>query len=729
MAKLPIREMVLYKHGVGYFVRGGEFEGDHVMLEFLTDDINDVLKSLTVLDRAGGKVLGVNYQTEPSINSRNANSSITLSPNNSQLDLIRDLRGRFVTCTLRREEAIFELTGRIVGIETLEKDETSHRVVLQTEEGDIHFFNLAGLLNLVIHDEQSQQDLAWFLDKSLNSKQRQRVHVHLTEGAHNLTMSYVAPSPTWRVSYRFVAELGETNPTGRGLLQGWGVFDNNFNEDLVDVQVTFVAGQPISFVYDLYSATIPQRPVVQDESRVLDEMVFFESEMADTHSEEVPGLGFMAKAAEPQAKAASGLLRRMDSGQRAQARQQPVDVTDRIRMQLQSELSQLATREEIQHKSEEILNSLLDEESLVLSRRDRNIILESVLADVLGSGIHELAIDDMIDGTAVEASNEQRGEFFQYAVNNPVSVKRGESSLIPILSSEVEYTKELLYNHDKLAEHPVLAVRFNNTTDLTLERGPITIVENSDYKGEAILSFTKPNKTLFLAYAVELNVHVVKHCTTYHQTVGLHIENGFVILETYEIHQCIYRIENTLTEDIQLTIEENLPPNFAEFEAVDTPQPDLLSTKERRWSIKIPAQQKYRFVRKDRKKIAQRTYVRNLQYKQLEYYLQNRWLDEATYHDLHDILTQIQQINQLSGELKTINQDRTKLYESQKQIRENLTSLQATSDQEARLRERMLNKLENTQDQLDELERREAELNAEIERLNRAVETALQELG
>ncbi len=728
MAKLPIREMVLYKHGVGYFVRGGQFEGDHITLEFLTDDINDVLKSLTVLDRAGGKVLGVNYQTEPSINFRNANSSITLSPTNSQLDLIRDLRGRLVTCTIRRDEAILELTGRIVGVEAMEKGRTSHRMVLQTDANDIHFFDLEGLLNLIIHDEQSQQDLTWFLDKSLNSKQRQRVNVRLTEGVHNLTMSYVAPSPTWRVSYRFVAEADADNPSGRGLLQGWGVFDNNFNEDLEDVQVTFVAGQPISFVYDLYSATIPPRPIVEDEARVLSDAIAFGSVTAGAPIGMATGATHFEDA-EPQAKAAGGLLRRIDGGKRAQAMQAPMDGTDRIRTQLQSELSQLSTREEIKQKSEVLMQRLLDEESLVMSRRDRNMILESVLADVLGSGIHDLAIDDMVEGTEVESSSEQRGEFFQYSVNNPVSVKRGESSLIPILSNEVNYTKELLYNHAKLADHPVIAVRFDNTTGLTLERGPITIVENSDYKGEAILSFTKPHDTLFLAYAVELNVHVVQNCTTYHKTVGLNIENGFIILETYEIHQCIYRIENTLAHAIQLTLEENLPPNFSDYEAFDTAEPDLLTTKERRWSVQIPAQQKYRFVRKDRKKIAQRTYVRNLQYKQLEYYLQNRWLDEATYHELDDILSRIQQVKQLQGELNTIQQDRAKLNESQQQIRENLGSLQATSEQEARLRERMLNKLEATQDQLDQLEAHEVERNAEIVHLNGEIEAAIQNLG
>ena len=56
-ADLPVKEVILYKHGVGYFTRSGELKpGETARLEFKADDMNDVLKSLTVTDRDGGKV-------------------------------------------------------------------------------------------------------------------------------------------------------------------------------------------------------------------------------------------------------------------------------------------------------------------------------------------------------------------------------------------------------------------------------------------------------------------------------------------------------------------------------------------------------------------------------------------------------------------------------------------------------------------------------------------------
>src|SRR5690606_32117540 len=97
---------------------------------------------------------------------------------------------------------------------------------------------------------------------------RRVVTVRLSEGEHDLAVYYVAPSPTWRVSYRLVAETDEDGTTGTALLQGWGLFDNRLEEDLDNVRVTLVAGQPISFIYDLYASRIPHRPTIEDESRV-----------------------------------------------------------------------------------------------------------------------------------------------------------------------------------------------------------------------------------------------------------------------------------------------------------------------------------------------------------------------------------------------------------------------------------------------------------------------------
>src|SRR5690242_57513 len=112
--------MVLYKHGVGFFVRGGEISGTDLSLSFRRDEMNDVLKSLTVFDRAGGKVLGIDYQTPMDTEARLASSSIKLSETGSKRDLLRDLRGRRVTIRVAGDADSSEtVTGRVVGIDIM----------------------------------------------------------------------------------------------------------------------------------------------------------------------------------------------------------------------------------------------------------------------------------------------------------------------------------------------------------------------------------------------------------------------------------------------------------------------------------------------------------------------------------------------------------------------------------------------------------------------------------
>ena len=68
--ELPVRTVVLYKHGVGYFERAGNLAaGESAKLDFKASEMNDVLKSLTVNDQ-GGKVTGLRYDSNIPLNQK-----------------------------------------------------------------------------------------------------------------------------------------------------------------------------------------------------------------------------------------------------------------------------------------------------------------------------------------------------------------------------------------------------------------------------------------------------------------------------------------------------------------------------------------------------------------------------------------------------------------------------------------------------------------------------------
>jgi len=58
-ARLPVKRVVLYKNGVGYFEHTARVHGtQELSIDFTTSQLNDVLKSLTAVDLGDGRVIG-----------------------------------------------------------------------------------------------------------------------------------------------------------------------------------------------------------------------------------------------------------------------------------------------------------------------------------------------------------------------------------------------------------------------------------------------------------------------------------------------------------------------------------------------------------------------------------------------------------------------------------------------------------------------------------------------
>jgi hypothetical protein len=666
MCALPVREMVLYKHGVGFFVREGAVEGNEVAITFRQDEINDVLKSLAVFDRAGGQVLGIHYQTPMDRAARLANSSIDLADRYSLRDLLRDLRGRRATLNFETTPGTTEtVTGRVIGIDqpahVESGDPDAYETFVETvsilaEDGQVRVWRLETLRSVDIHDTQSGHDLSYFLDTSMGMDSRRIVTVRLSEGEHQLAMSYVVPSPTWRVSYRIVAESDESGETGKALLQGWGLFDNRLEEDLEDVQVTLVAGQPISFIYDLYASRVPRRPIVQDEARIAPGPIEYQGEF-DALEDAPTGQVEESRALE------RAISMPMTGGKGAR-------------------------------------RTLAGEDTDFLMAKSAPSRAEFAKAQ------------------PAQAQGQEAGEFFQYIVTTPVSVKRGESALVPIIGSEVSYQRELLYNGAKLPKHPVAALRFKNATGLTLERGPVTVVEDGDYKGEAVVPFTKDGNEIYLPYAVELGVRVMERFDYKVLTASLSIKDAYFIYEQYRTNETIYLIENTTAKPVAILIEAPIQSGSELFE---TRPPDVETANEQRWRINVPARTKTQFVRKDRYRTERREEVRRLDYQGLQNFFENRWLDRETLDLLREMLDNMALIQNAQAEQAKLTKENKAIYERQEQLRANLGALSPTG-QEAGLRNRMLGQMEKLHNRLEETDRRLSELTEQITAANERID-------
>ena len=624
MSQLPVRQIVLYKHGVGFFTREGKLTGKSLDLTFKHGDVNDILKSLVVVDRAGGQIRGIHYQTPLNAAERLANTSIQLRDDNSLPDLIRDLRGRQVTMRLGGEKRSAEMaTGRIIGMTDDDQPDARSVAILATNNS-VRILPLDSIKEIKINDALAEQDLSYFLDSVMSEEQRRTITLRMNDSDHDLLIHYVAPSPTWRVSYRVVAEPDDSGMAGKALLQGWGLFDNHIGEDLENIAVTLVAGQPISFMYDLFASRIPQRPMIEDESRVTPGPIEYEQSFAGgavmdaMYNDELDAAPY----AEPSPKLRS-----------------------------QASMARLSARP---------------------------------------------SAESVKSSTKAAAEGKDSGETFQYIVNEPVTVKRGESALVPILSNDIKYERELLYNGQKLPNHPVAALKLTNSTGITLERGPVTIIEDGDYKGEAIVPFTRNHESIYLPYAVELGIHIREDLRYQRTLAGLAFKGEYAVFDEYETETTAYHIDNKTTHDAVITLETN---KRSDWEVVGTNKPTEETINTNRWQTKAPSQSQALFTREERRRISRSEHLKRMSHKQIQQFLADKYLDEAAFQHLNTLLEAYDYIEQVHKANAKLIEERQALYKEQEQLRQNMGALGATG-REGELRSRILDQLSESQDRI-----------------------------
>src|SRR5205085_10030533 len=137
------------------------------------------------------------------------------------------------------------------------------------------------------------------------------------------------------------------------------------------------------------------------------------------------------------------------------------------------------------------------------------------------------------------------GDLFEYEIEHPVTIKRNQSALVPIVQRGFEGRPVLLYNKQARADNPMRCVELKNTTGLTLEGGPVTVLEGGSYVGEAMLETTKPGEQRLVPYAVELAVSVLDNIDSHEGTVNrVVIRNRLMTMFRVQVQQTTYTLNN-----------------------------------------------------------------------------------------------------------------------------------------------------------------------------------------
>jgi hypothetical protein len=256
---LAVKKIVVYKHGVGYFEREGKVrDNQKLVLAFKSAQMKDLLKSLYAVDLDGGRVAAISYDTKDPLSKQLEDILIRVPEQNALTQFLTQLKGARVEATIGGET----VAGSVVGIEPVARQTpggttTSYKLVLFRDDGKIQPVDLFEVSGLRLLDEGLQKDLKRLLEVTLKSKYSDRKSVTLDaqgQGERTLRVGYIIETPIWKTTYRLLFQDGQ-----KPLLQGWAILENTTDEDWENVDVSFVAGSPMSFIMDLYTAYYPER--------------------------------------------------------------------------------------------------------------------------------------------------------------------------------------------------------------------------------------------------------------------------------------------------------------------------------------------------------------------------------------------------------------------------------------------------------------------------------------
>jgi hypothetical protein len=634
MTALPITRVVLYKHGVGYFERQGAVEGDAVLsLVFKQAEVSEVLKSLTVLDLDGGHISSVSYDSTKPLEQLLAEVALSIPDQGSVVGLLPQIKGARVALHSGVADPV---EGIILGVDTTEK-QTGDGIVkvvlvsILTDAGSVRSFDLHNLASFQLQDQALRRDLDFYLRTQLSAKKKDaRTFTFFAQGQGQRTirLSYTLAAPVWKATYRIL--LGEEGKPP--MIQGWAVVDNTQDEDWENVQLSLIAGLPVSFVHDLYTPRYIRRPEVKVQET-------------------------------------TGVL--------------PPEV-------------------------EEGMVLALDEASAGYSLEEADEVKTlGGMASTRGGGIGaftgpSVRMAKSISSTPTQVRERKIGDLFEYEIEHPVTIRRNQSALVPIVLRGFEGRPVLLHNKQTRPENPLRCVEFKNTTGLTLEGGPVTVLEGGSYVGEAMLETLKPDEQRLVPYAVELAVSVLDNVDSHEDEVNrVVIRDGRLTTFRMKILQTTYAFNNK--SDSEQTVYLDHARQLKEWQLFDTPEPLEITENFWRFRFGLPAKKVTKFVVRQRYPSHYIHSLSDLNENRLGYWLEERYFDKKTEQVLRAVVEERRKSAEHEKEIIRLQEEREKIHADQKRIRENLQSLGDRAS-EKDLRERFVRTLNGQEDRLEKIE-------------------------
>ena len=279
---------------------------------------------------------------------------------------------------------------------------------------------------------------------------------------------------------------------------------------------------------------------------------------------------------------------------------------------------------------------------------------------------------------AATATGQQAGELFEYNFSAPVTVKKGESAMLPFLQQKIGARKLLVYS-ENYGLNPRDAAELTNNTGKTLDGGPITVYDAGAYAGEALVETLPMTDKRLISYGVDLGTRVTTKFDSSSAVVReLHVKRGVLTARSAIQETKTYTIKNADAKAKTLVIEHPQRNGYTllERKATET-TPNAY-----RFEVPLAASGTVTFAVKEERVFDQTTSISSATPDQLTTYIQNKSLSEAARKQLEQIA---QKKNQIAGNdtaTRNAADEVNSLSQDQGRIRNNIESLNRVSGQQ-----------------------------------------------
>jgi hypothetical protein len=703
--QLPVTHVSLYKNGVGFFEHAGRVTGDEaVTIDLTSAQLNDVLQSLTAVDLNGGRITGASYNSTTPLEQQLRALPLSLGEEPTQQDLYNSLRGARVEVTgsgaaftgriLSLEEHTVQ--GAVPGVSDESKPALQRRFLTVVSDGGTRTLELTPATTVRLLDTALRSDLNTYLELLDRNRTEGVRHLTLTDrgsGTRALRVSFLSEVPVWKSTYRILftdsgkaSGADSSNKAETATLQGFSVVDNTTGEDWKNVQLSLIAGSPQSFLQPLAQPIYtrrPEIPIAQDAQLTPQTHASAVDAASDADARQVVGMAMGSGSGSGVGPGAGGFV----GGSARFAGRAPSAVGGPI--------------------AKNIMPGSVSQSVTVASSNAPMIAYETVAAESLVPNTTTAAFDD----------------FFAYNLTDPVTIPRNGSALVPILQTKIQSERVTLWSPSEPT--PLRALWITNSSDLTLDRGSFSIVENGAFGGEGLLETIHPGEKRLLSYAADQAVHVSvdqRHDTR--RVTVISASKGVLRATSAEVAEVEYLVHNAAPDARTVIVEQ---PRRGGWDLDSDPKPDETTPTAYRFRVATAPKQTVRLHIGERHTLDEYFRLVDSSDQQLIVFLRNAKAGPAVMQQLEPVFAAKQTVAGLDAQIGEKQNAINQLVEDQKRVRDNLGALKGSAE-ERTLAKRYTAELNTQEDTLASLRRdlaalqqqrrtAEADLNNKIEAL------------